>query len=47
MGIFAPLVGLWGEADVMLMCGAVGMLGLVLLAFARVRVRPASIADEG
>ncbi len=47
MGIFAPLVGLWGETDVMLMCGAVGMLGLVLLAFARVRVRPASIADEG
>lgn len=47
MGIFAPLVGLWGEADVMLMCGAVGVFGLVLLAFARVRVRPASIADEG
>ena len=42
MGIFAPLVGLWGETDVMLMCGAVGMLGLVLLAFARIRVRPES-----
>lgn len=36
MGIFAPLVGLWGKADVMLLCGAVGVFGLVLLAFARV-----------
>jgi len=47
MGVFAPLVGLYGQNDVMLLCGAVGIIGLVLLAFARVRVRPASVADEG
>lgn len=37
MGIFALLVGLWGKADVMLLCGAVGVFGLVLLAAARSR----------
>lgn len=47
MGVFAPLVGLYGQSDVMVLCGAVGLVGLVLLAFARVRVRPASVADEG
>lgn len=36
MGIFAPLVGLYGQADVMLLCGAVGLGGLVLLVIARV-----------
>lgn len=36
MGIFAPLVGLYGESDVMLLCGGVGLGGLMLLAFARV-----------
>ncbi len=45
MGIFAPLVGLYGESDVMLLCGGVGLLGLVLLATARLRVRPASVAE--
>jgi MFS family permease len=39
MGVFAPLVGLYGQADVMLLCGAVGILGFALLAVARVRVR--------
>lgn len=39
MGLFAPLVGLYGQADVMLLCGAVGIGGLVILAFARLRVR--------
>jgi MFS family permease len=47
IGVFAPLVGLYGKSDVMLLCGAVGLVGLVMLAFARVRVRPVSIADEG
>lgn len=42
MGVFAPLVGLWGKADVMLLCGAVGVFGLVLLAVARSRVPLAS-----
>lgn len=37
MGIFAPLVGLFGQADVMLLCGAVGIGGLVILGLARVR----------
>ncbi len=39
LGLFAPLVGLYGEADVMLLCGAVGLGGFVLLAFARLRLR--------
>jgi hypothetical protein len=34
MGIFAPLVGLYGESDVMLLCGFVGLGGLGLLAVA-------------
>ena len=37
MGLFAPLAGLWGESDVMLLCGAVGVGGFVLLAIVRVR----------
>jgi len=32
MGVFAPLVGLWGQADVMLLCGGVGLAGLLALA---------------
>ena len=36
-GVFSPLIGLWGEADVMLLCGAVGIGGFVLLAVARGR----------
>lgn len=39
MGIFAPLLGLHGQADVMLVCGAVGLGGLVLLAVARPAAR--------
>ncbi len=35
MGVFAPLVGLYGEADVMLLCGGVGIAGMVLLALSR------------
>ena len=37
MSVFAPLVGLYGQRDVMLLCGAVGLAGLVLLALARLR----------
>ena len=40
MGVFAPLAGLYGQSNVMLLCGAVGILGLVLLAFARVEPKP-------
>ena len=46
MGIFSPLVGLYGESDVMLLCGAVGIGGLVLLAIARGR-RPGLVAPSG
>jgi MFS family permease len=38
MGLFAPLVGLYGQADVMLLCGAAGLVGLALLALGRVRM---------
>lgn len=43
MGVFAPLAALYGEADVMLLCGGVGVGGLVVLAFARLRVRRTDI----
>lgn len=46
MGVFAPLVGLYGQTDVMLLCGGVGLLGLVALALARVRVRATVAADD-
>jgi MFS family permease len=36
-GVFAPLVGLYGQTDVMLLCGAVGIGGFVLLAVARIK----------
>ncbi|MBL0214709.1 MAG: MFS transporter [Myxococcales bacterium] len=42
MGVFALLVGLYGQRDVMILCGAVGAIGLVALAFARLRARPAA-----
>jgi hypothetical protein len=42
IGLFAPFVGLYGQTDVMLLCGAVGLAGLVLLAFARLRLRAAA-----
>ncbi len=35
MGVFSPLVGLFGQSDVMALCGVVGLGGLVLLAIAR------------
>jgi len=34
MGVFAPLAGLYGQADVMLLCGAVGLGGAILLGVA-------------
>lgn len=37
MGVFTPLVALWGQSDVMILCGAVGLAGFALLAFARMR----------
>lgn len=37
MGVFAPLVGLYGQRDVMLVCGVAGLAGLALLALARAR----------
>jgi MFS family permease len=37
MGVFSPLVGLFGESDVMALCGLVGIAGFVVLAVARVR----------
>jgi predicted MFS family arabinose efflux permease len=37
IGIFSPLVGLYGQNDVMVLCGAVGIGGFVLLAVARMR----------
>ncbi len=37
MGIFAPLVGLFGQTDVMLLCGVVGLGGMVVLGLARRR----------
>ncbi|MGE0547063.1 MAG: MFS transporter [Kofleriaceae bacterium] len=47
MGIFAPLVGLYGETDAMLLCGAVGLAGILVLAVVRVRVRATqSIAPD-
>jgi MFS family permease len=42
-GVFSPLVGLYGQADVMLLCGAVGIGGFVVLALAR-RESVASLA---
>jgi len=42
IGVFAPLVGLYGQTNVMFLCGAVGLAGLVILAFARMRLRAAT-----
>ena len=44
MGVFAPLVGLWGQSDVMVLCGAVGLGGFALLAFARLRMNGTSLS---
>jgi MFS family permease len=35
MGMFAPFLGLQAQGDVMLVCGAVGLAGMLLLAVAR------------
>ena len=43
MGLFAPLVGLYGQTDVMLLCGAVGLGGFAVLALARARLGAASV----
>ncbi len=40
LGLFAPLAGLYGQAQVMVLCGVVGLAGMVLLAIARVMPRP-------
>jgi MFS family permease len=45
MGVFSPLVGLYGESNVMALCGAVGLIGLVLLAAARLRRGSVAAAD--
>ena len=35
LGLFAPLAGLYGQGDGLVLCGAVGIVGLVVLAIAR------------
>lgn len=45
-GVFAPLVGLWGQTDVMVLCGAVAIGGFVLLAIARGRRTDAAPAGS-
>ena len=45
MGVFSPLVGLYGQADVMLLCGVVGIAGFVVLATARIRRGVATAKD--
>ena len=40
IGIFAPIAGLYGEESVLELCGAIGIIGLILLAVAHMR-RPA------
>jgi MFS family permease len=42
IGVFAPIAGFYGQTDVMLLCGGVGIGGLLLLAFARLRLRAAT-----
>src|SRR5262249_19540480 len=44
-GLFSPLVGLYGESGVMLLCGAVGVGGLLVLTV--VRVRQGTVAPSG
>jgi MFS family permease len=41
MGVFAPLAGLYGPSQIMVLCGVVGMVGLVALTAARVLPRAA------
>jgi hypothetical protein len=44
MGLFSPLVGLYGESNVMAACGIVGLAGMLLLAASRV---PAAGVQSG
>ncbi|MBP6632399.1 MAG: MFS transporter [Kofleriaceae bacterium] len=37
MGVFAPLAGLYGEASVLDLCGAIGLIGLFFLALTQAR----------
>ncbi len=39
LGLFAPLAGLYGQSQVMILCGLVGLAGMVLLAVARLAPR--------
>lgn len=41
LGLFAPLAGLYGQSQVMVLCGVAGLVGMVLLALARIAPRPA------
>lgn len=45
MGVFSPLVGLYGEADVMVLCGVVGLGGLGVLAAVRMRATKPTLVD--
>jgi MFS family permease len=46
IGLFAPLVGLYGQADVMLVCGAAGLGGLALLALGRARLGRSAVQTD-
>ena len=45
MGVFSPLAGLYGESDVMMLCGVVGLAGLGVLATARIRATERASVD--
>ncbi len=45
MGLFAPLAGVYGRTELMLLCGAIGLGGFVVLALARTRTRV--VAERG
>jgi MFS family permease len=47
MGMFAPLVGLFGQSDVMLLCGVVGLAGLAILGILRMRGTATAPVDPG
>jgi MFS family permease len=39
LGLFAPLAGLYGQSQVMILCGIVGLIGMALLAIAKLAPR--------
>ncbi|MEZ4362299.1 MAG: MFS transporter [Kofleriaceae bacterium] len=41
LGVFAPLAGLYGQAQIMVLCGVVGLFGMAILAVARLAPREA------